>query len=295
MDLKLIALLDSHPRMTYTDLAASLGVSRPTARAMVHRLANERALRTACMVDYRSLGYRRSVTFCIDTAPGCLSDVANRLAALADIKFVTSCAGPFRIICWGFFRDLTDVWDVIADGVDKIPGISRCEAVMCHEIKPHRPLDTHRQGGGTAGHAPAFDDLDLALMAELRSNGRETVSALAERLGSSRSTIERKIKRLLDGGVVRFVTLARPPHGGYRGLAWLGMRVSPSRIKDAGEALVSHERVRSVHLCSGPYDVMAWVLFTDHGDLIEFLAGEVGPIPGVVGIETCTSLRILKA
>ena len=66
-DLRMIELLDSDPRMTYTEVAAHLGVSRARAKAMMDRLY-KRGARTVCYVDEWVKGYVRSVAFFINTA-----------------------------------------------------------------------------------------------------------------------------------------------------------------------------------------------------------------------------------
>ena len=59
--------------------------------------------------------------------------------------------------------------------------------------------------------SPVLDDLDRALLARLGSDARTPVSALATTLGVARGTVQTRITRLLDGGVIRRFTVELDP------------------------------------------------------------------------------------
>lgn len=288
-DLKLIRLLEKDPRVTYTELASRLGISRTTAKVTLQRLRGK-GMTPVCFVDSRKQGYAVSLLFCIQTVPGTVLDVAARLAALAETRTVYVCSGPFDILCLGVFRNLGAVPHFL-QGLGGIHGISRFETVACEETKPNPPPPA---GGGPGARGPALDEVDLLLIDELRRDTRMPVTDLAAKLGLSRSTVVRKMNRLLDRGVIRFVTLWGPKFAGSRGIACVGLKVSPARIKDAAAALAALDRVPGVQLCSGRYDVMAWITFTDQPDLIDFLVARVGRVPGILGIETAIGLKLVK-
>ena len=83
LDLRLMEMLESDPRKTHTRLAVDLGISRPTVLSMLQRLLDAGIMRTICVADPAAVGYTTSVVFGIQTTPGKLLDVAQRLASLA--------------------------------------------------------------------------------------------------------------------------------------------------------------------------------------------------------------------
>ncbi|MCX6000144.1 MAG: Lrp/AsnC family transcriptional regulator [Chloroflexi bacterium] len=131
LDLRLIELLESDPLASQTTLAASLGVSRPTIGAMLQRLIDARVIETVCLVDHLALGYKNSVFFGINAVPGCLLDVADKLASLAPIHYVALCVGPFDIVSWGVFKGPRDILDFLTGDFGKIRGLSHYETIMC--------------------------------------------------------------------------------------------------------------------------------------------------------------------
>lgn len=52
-----------------------------------------------------------------------------------------------------------------------------------------------------------MDQLDQRLIAELRINGRASVPKLAQILGVARGTVQTRLDRLIDGGVIRGFTV----------------------------------------------------------------------------------------
>ncbi len=292
-DLRIIELLDSDARMTYTGIAERLGVGRATAKAMVERLSRK-GVRIVCYVDERVRGYRSAVVFCINTDPAGLFEVANGLAEMEEIQSVILYAGPFDILATAVFKAQYEIPRFVSEKLGKLRGIVRHESMVFHEIKPGHPATPDTQGVNSDGGGVFLDDLDIGLIRELQKNARESATTLAETLGATRPTVVRRLNRLIEGKAIAFQTMWGSYARGDRGLAFIGVRASPSRIKDVGWALARYDRVRSVLLCNGRYDVIAWVVFEKQEDLIDFLDGEVGKIPGVASMESGIALKLIK-
>jgi Lrp/AsnC family transcriptional regulator for asnA, asnC and gidA len=295
LDLRLIKLLESDPRSTQTGLAASLGISRPTLGSVMQRLVDSHVIRTVCLADHVALGYTDSVVFGINTMPSSLLSVAEKLASLPPLHYVTLCAGPFDIMAWGLFKGPEDLLDFIAEGLGKISGLSRFETVMCQEVKISPALLAENQGYRPKEKQVALDQLDIALIGTLQRDSRQTAADLAAKLGTSKPTVLRRMKRLLDEGVIRLMTMVDPVALGYKLVVATGMKVTPDRIKEVAEAVGGHRNVHSVALCTGRYDVLAWMTFRERREMMDLLTGELGKIPGIRSMETLTSLKIVKA
>lgn len=295
LDRRLIELLESDPRMTHTDLAARLGVSRPTVAAMLQSLLDNRVIQTVCRPNHKALGYRNSIAFCINTAPGSLLDVANEMASLDHLQYVALCSGRFEILSWGVFKDPDEILDFLSARLGRVRGLSRCETLMCQQLKTAPVPSSHIHDFPMGTSEAPLADLDIALIEGLRENCRETATALAAKLHSTRPTINRRMRRLLDEGIMRFSVVVNPLATGFRAVACVGLRVSPALIKDVGEALVSNRSIHTVSLCTGRYDVMAWVVFREQEDLMNILTTEIGGTPGITSMETLTNLRIIRA
>lgn len=141
----------------------------------------------------------------------------------------------------------------------------------------------------------ALDPLDFALMKELQTDARQNSRQLAKKLGTSQSTVLRKIQALQSNGVIRIVTVANPLALGYEGVASIGMKFDPAKVNEGAQVIGAYRNVQTVAVCAGRYDIIAWVMFRELSDLSNFITLELGSIPGLQHSETMTSLKIIKA
>src|SRR5512136_3335437 len=296
-DIRLIAELEADPRQPHTEIASKLGLSRDTVRARLERLLDRRAVRIVGLVDPISVGYTTSVVMGINVRSDRLLAVADKLAALASVQHLMLCMGRFDIIAFGLFRRRTDFLDFLVGNIGNLPGVLHIESMLTlRNTKIYGPLLS--DGSDSSPKQPlaaALDPLDLALMKELQMDARQNSRWLARKLGTSQSTVLRKIQALQSSGVMRIATLANPLSLGYEGVASIGMRFDPAKVDEGAQLIGSYRNVQTVAVCAGRYDIIAWVMFRELNDLSRFVTLELGSIPGLQHSETMTSLRIIKA
>ncbi len=140
-----------------------------------------------------------------------------------------------------------------------------------------------------------MDELDLVLIRELESDGRQTNTDLARKIGTSKATARRKLKKLLDDDIIKVVAVANPPALGYKTVATMGINVRPGDVDTVADKLASYDNVHFVIVSTGRYDIIAWMMFKEPEDLSDFLRTELGSIKGLVSVETMINLKIIKA
>ncbi len=129
-------------------------------------------------------------------------------------------------------------------------------------------------------------DKDEALLALLRLNAREPVASLARKLGVSRTTVQDRLRRMEEAGIiagyeVRLGSAARQP--GIR--AFVAIAVEPKRSGEVTAALKRLPAIEALHSVSGKADLMALVAVADPASLDQVL-DRVGAIPGVTDTES---------
>lgn len=140
-----------------------------------------------------------------------------------------------------------------------------------------------------------LDEMDLMLISELETDGRQTNTDLAKKIGTSKATARRKLRRLLDEGIIKVVAVASPPALGYKTVATMGINVRPGDVDAVADKLASYKNVHFVIISTGRYDIIAWMMFREAEDLSNFLRKEMGNIPGLTSVETMINLKITKA
>ena len=140
-----------------------------------------------------------------------------------------------------------------------------------------------------------MDDVDQRLLAELRRDGRASLSDLADRLGISRATVRSRMERMtLAGEIAGYTVLTRSDitAAPVRGL--MLVRVEGRNSNKILSRLTGIPAVQAVHSTNG-----AWSLIAELGaqSLLELDAviNRIRDIEGVVHSETNLLLSTRKA
>ncbi len=140
-----------------------------------------------------------------------------------------------------------------------------------------------------------LDDLDRRLLSALRVNGREPVASLARDLGVTRSTINSRLKRLMDSGtVVGFGVRIREDRDPNSIRAITLIEVKGRAITHVIHALRGFPEVKALHSTNGGWDLVA-ELRTDTLADFDRLLGQVRSIEGVLNSETSLLLSSVSS
>lgn len=139
-----------------------------------------------------------------------------------------------------------------------------------------------------------MDDLDEALVALLRANGRASVSELAARLGVTRATVRAREAKLRESGVILgYAAVLRSAARELPVRAITMLEVEGKKGQAVARALGGIPEVRSVHTTNGRWDLALEIAAVDLPQFDAALA-RVRMIEGVAGSETSLLLTPLK-
>lgn len=136
--------------------------------------------------------------------------------------------------------------------------------------------------------------IDERLTELLGQNAHLSSEALAKQLGVSAATVRRRLRKLLDSGVIRIVAVADPDKFGYPLSAIIAFDVSHDKLELATDALAQKSEVKWVSTTTGRFDVFVWAHFRSTDDLSEFLQKEVPTMEGLRDTETFICLSVKK-
>lgn len=131
---------------------------------------------------------------------------------------------------------------------------------------------------------------DQELISLLQANAREPVSALARKLGLSRTTVQDRLRRLEQAGIIAGYQLRLSEgteQGGIR--AFVTIEVEPKRTNDVSRALLKMPQIEALYSVSGKYDLIALVRTPTAQDMDKLL-DIAGVLPGVTGTESAVVL-----
>jgi DNA-binding Lrp family transcriptional regulator len=141
--------------------------------------------------------------------------------------------------------------------------------------------------GDPPGPAPVLDDLDRAIVAELREDGRMSMRVLATRLHISRAGAYTRVQRLEAMGVITGYTVQVDPQRYGHGLsAYVHLKIAQSAWKQLQARLLAVAEVEHAALVSGDSDIVLLVRTRDIAALRELVLNSFQGMPEVLSTQT---------
>lgn len=134
-DLKLIEILASNARETYTDMAKILGISDVAVLKRVKKLESKVLKKYTVVIDPRKIGYRTISLTGIDVEPEKLFDIITKLKDNPKVKglYLTTGDHPIMAVIWA--RDEDDLAKIHKE-LSEIDGVRRvCPAIVLRTLK----------------------------------------------------------------------------------------------------------------------------------------------------------------
>ncbi|MDO4638126.1 MAG: Lrp/AsnC family transcriptional regulator [Lautropia sp.] len=139
-----------------------------------------------------------------------------------------------------------------------------------------------------------MNDLDRQLIALLRENARMPVVTLAKKLRVARATVQNRLARLeQDGVIVGYTLRLKPEEEVYQIRAIMSLAVESNREEAVMRQLRGHVSVVTLHSVNGRWDLMA-ELRLDTLEAFDRLITTIRAIPGVKATETSILLATYK-
>ncbi len=292
--MRIMEELEFDSKQTYKNIAAKVGVSRPTIMSRVQHLQDKGIISTMCWVDPTTLGYKFTIPFFVTVEAGRVTSVADSLAVYPQIPTIEMCTGSYDIMAWGLFRNREELANFFLKELGSIPGVGHVEKlVSLQEVKSlaSKFITEGKEKGITEVD---LDDLDVLLIKELQTDARQTITKLAETLKISKPTISKRIQRLVNSDIIRIITVVDPFALGYDGVAIIGLKCDPDKVGEVAAKVSAYKQIQHVGICAGKYDILVWTMFPTLSDMRNFIAGELGTIPGLKNVETMLRYKLVK-
>lgn len=133
------------------------------------------------------------------------------------------------------------------------------------------------------------DEIDRALIALLQENARLPVATLARRLGLARTTVQARLERLENAGIITgySVRLSQSARPALRATALVS--IEPRSGPAVLARLKSLPQVRRVHTTSGRFDLIV-TLEAETTEALDETLDRIGEAKGVRGSESLIHL-----
>ena len=137
-----------------------------------------------------------------------------------------------------------------------------------------------------------MDDLDRSLITELEKNAWQTSVELSRKLGIRETTARRRVRHLVEQGIIRVVAIPDAAELGYRIAALVALEVELPSVDSVAESLAACPNVLHVITCTGRFDIVCWVQFHSSAEMEEFIKNHLAKIQGIRKSETHIILNV---
>lgn len=145
---------------------------------------------------------------------------------------------------------------------------------------------------------PELDSKDVELVQALRRDSRRPITALAKELGIPRATLQDRVRKLVEEGVIkRFTIVPDFAKLGRQITAFVMVSFSPVpglSQRELAKEIAEIEDVQEVHLISGQWDILVKVRVGKVEDVGRLVIDRIRAIRGVARTETCVSFECVR-
>jgi DNA-binding Lrp family transcriptional regulator len=300
LDNRLVELLLADGRASYAELGAQLGLSGDAVRERVRRLCDRGVVEVVGSVSAPMLGLDSFALVGI-TVNAPAYEVAQQLSKIETVDLVVQTAGIFDIVAELVCHDDVDLLGALDGHIRTLPGVIGCQVMMYLSVGKYTPggprnaliAAARDPRGADAPRLSDLSDADRALIELLQENGRASYQQLASVSGLTYASARRRVKRLLDEGVVHVVTIVNPLVYSHRTMAGVGVTIS-GPIPPVVAALAELPQVEMIVVTTGMYDVLLEVSCRDRQDLAELIGTTLRTIDGVRSTQTFSYVHFHK-
>jgi len=137
-----------------------------------------------------------------------------------------------------------------------------------------------------------LDELDRKIIALMRLDARRSYQSIGKELGISEGTVRRRVKRLVEAGVIKRFTIEVERPQQVHAISMISVDPSvPTPV--VAEKLVRLEGVEKVYEITGQYDAFAVILLNSMTELNRCIE-EIRKTEGVRDTNTAIVLRVVR-
>ena len=140
-----------------------------------------------------------------------------------------------------------------------------------------------------------MDDTDREILSILRADARTPVAVLAQKLRIARGTVQNRLRKLEDSGVITGYTVRlRPESEPQRIRAWMSIAVEGNAAPEVIRALRGEPAVGTLHTTNGRWDIVAEVR-AESLEAFDAALSRIRLTTGIANTETSILLSTYKA
>jgi Lrp/AsnC family transcriptional regulator for asnA, asnC and gidA len=139
-----------------------------------------------------------------------------------------------------------------------------------------------------------LDKTDQAIVSQLQYDGRKPYTEIAAELGVTEGAVRRRVKRMIDQGMLQIVGIVEPQFLEWNAAGMIGVSVQAGQVEKVGEQIAQFPEVTYLFMASGGFDLFVEVYCRNREHFVSFLSNKLQQIPGVERTESFMILKMFK-
>ena len=140
-----------------------------------------------------------------------------------------------------------------------------------------------------------MDSKDMKILNILMKDGRKPYTEIAKELGTSESSIRKRVRKMEEEGIIKgYKVEVEPSKIGYGVVALTGFDTNPEDFLTVANKLCEFDEVKKVLTSTGDHMIMTEIWARDGRELSEILFNKVGKIEGIKKVCPAIILEQLK-
>ncbi|WP_194905673.1 Lrp/AsnC family transcriptional regulator [Catenulispora rubra] len=304
-DRRIAAVLMAAPRASWRTVAEVLDLSERTIVRRAAPLLHDGTLRPTAVRNPARFPRIIPMALRIRCRPSRIKAIAAGLARRPDTIWVDVLGGGNEISSVLFLdgpearnslllRDLPATADVLSWEAYDLLKVFPAGFTWSAGLLPAEQFDAMASHAHTPTDAPEIQPLDEALIDRLALDGRVGYSELATALGTSASTVRRRLDTLVSAHMVRLACEVDLSLLGIVSEALLWIATGPGSTELIGSTLSRHPQVRFTAATTGATNLLVAVAAEDLNGLYALLTETVGALDDVRAMEVTPILSSVK-
>jgi len=288
---KILLALKNDGRASYTTVARKLGLKAITVTKRIEAMLKDDVIAIRAVPNPVNMGYKVMAVTTLDVKTSELDNVCFALVNNPNISSISTTFGKHDVILFSEFCDLEMLNKLVVEEIPATKGVKAIETFIISEMKRYQ-ISFNTQSEPIK--PVVIDEVDKALINELRTNGRASFLALARKTGVSPATVSRRVASVIDQRVIEITVVPNPAKLTETIIAFVGLQVELARINDVRTQLSGYPQVPSVMTLMNGYNILAVVISPNLEVILRFISNEIARIEGVFNVETLIRAEFKK-
>ncbi len=145
---------------------------------------------------------------------------------------------------------------------------------------------------------PDLDPFDTAILRELAADGRMSVTALAARVGLTKTPVQARVRRLEQAGIIAgYRAVLNRVRMGLAHVAFVEVKLSDTReaaLRAFNRAVQGVPEIEECHMMASSFDYLLKVRTGDIQDYRRVLGERISSLPHVASTSTFVAMEAVK-